>query len=257
MAQIFTGFCAKDYDSQTGRCDPSDFFADIEEVFNPTSTSGTTGSKVFVLSNWLRLRFDNFDRSDSESESVAKVYAIVNNVEYLLFQTVSKYNRKVPQYELKYKIIVSSSGDVIFKISTNTYDAGGGDILNNQNVIFGYFAVENTITNNGGYGIYVPFSNGGSGDPFNPTPKYLLTADTTADLTNIGNMGSTTLAALQFIINDDAKITALTNLFANCSQCVTTQTFGMMIGNAYREGEAVLNGDTYYCVGGIAMYEGG
>lgn len=256
MAQIFTGFCAKDYDSQTERCDPSDFFADIEEVFNPTSTSGTTGSKVFVLSNWLSLRFENFDRSDSESIDYAKVYAIVNNDEYQLFETISKYNRAVPQYQLKYKIIVSSNGDVIFKISTNTYDAGGGDILNNQNVIFGYFAVENTITNNGGYGVYVPYSNGGSGNPFNPTPKYLLTADTTEDLTNTGNMGGTALAALQFIINDDAKITALTNLFANCSQCVTTQTFGMMIGNAYREGEAVLNGDTYYCVGGIAMYEG-
>lgn len=256
MAQIFTGFCAKDYDEETGRCDPSDFFADIEEVFGPTSTSGTTGRKVFVLSNWLSLRFENFDRSDSESESVAKVYAIVNNIEYQLFQTVSKYNTYVQQYQLKYKIIVSSNGDVIFKISTNTFDAGGGDILNNQNVIFGYFAVENTITNNGGYGIYVPYSNGGSGDPFNPTPKYLLTADTTVDLTNTGTMGSTASAALQFIINDDAKITALTNLFANCSQCVTTQTFGMMIGNAYREGEAVLNGDTYYCVGGIAMYEG-
>lgn len=269
MAQIITDKMAEQIETGT-HVDPTKLFTALQNAFEWSNVSGTDAEKVFAINSNVSLKFVNFNKEGGENkrdtEDTAKIYVCFGiGVEVEIYHTPYNYSSYTTYYRWKspydedYKIIISTSGDLIFKAPTENDDDGG--VFATANVVFGIFAVQNTLHNEqAGYGVYVPYSNGGKSSgvivPFNHTTKYLVTADTDADLPNSGRAGGTASTTLAFVINDNAKITALANLCANCSECVTTNSFGMIIGNSYREGETSLNGDTYYCVGGIAMYEG-
>lgn len=270
MAQIITDKMAIEIETGT-HVDPTKLFTALTNAFEWSSVSGTDAEKVFAVNSNVSLKFVNFNKEGGDNKrdinDIAKIYVCfgsdieveIYHLPYSYSSYTTYYNYPSP-YDLDFKIIISASGDLIFKAPMSMQDAGS--VYATGDVAFGIFAVQNTLHNEqAGYGVYVPYSSGGKNssnvvEPFNHTPKYLITADTDTDLTNVGRAGSVASTTLAFVINDDAKITALANLCANCSECVTTNTFGMIIGNAYREGETSLNGDTYYCVGGIAMYEG-
>jgi hypothetical protein len=81
------------------------------------------------------------------------------------------------------------------------------------------------------WGIYIPKTSGSinsKGDPtaMDPTPKRLITEDTTEDVNN---------GAMQFYsISPDIKITLLSNVCAVSSECVTTNLFVPMIMPSYK-----------------------
>lgn len=248
MAKIINGYIGKSIEEA-----PGNLWADLQEAFEFKSVSGSDASKIFAVTERVSLKFKNFDASEAKTDLTITV--TIRDVEIGIYSTSSEYFNK-----FAYQLIRSDKGDVIVRIAD--YYAAADTLHNNSNFTFAICKVKNTVDKNtdDSYGIYIPWSHGsissGVPIPFNHTPKYLITNDVTEDITNSGVSGSTAVAMLQYIENDNSAVTALIPIFAVCSQCVSVNSFVMAIGNGYRTGETVLNGKKYYMVGGFAMLEG-
>lgn len=240
MAKIINGYIGKNIEEA-----PGNLWADLQEAFEFKSVSGSDANKIFKISNKVSINFKNFDMSQ---ESNAVITVSVNNVEITIDTFMYNYFGKVA-----YQIVVGSKGDVIVRMPS-IYESMDS-MINNSFLQFAIVKAKNTVDTEkeDSYGVYVPY---GHGSPFNPTPKYLVTDDVNVDEPNSGTQGSTAVAMLQYIENDNSAVTALVPIFAVCSQCVSVNSFVMAIGNGYRTGETVLNGKKYYMVGGFAMLEG-
>lgn len=236
--------------------DPSPFFDALEDAFDFVSVSGTNANKVFKLSDKISIKFTNFDRSTRDESPEIKI--VVNGIEIEIASWT--YNYFSPS-NMAFRLTKGDSGDLIVQIERGSYHEMF--IHNSADFVFAIVAVENAVSKeSAGYGIYVPWTQGGnysseSGvSKMDPTPKYLLTDDTTDDMSNTGYAGDTSYA-LRYICKEGlSKITALVPIAAVCSECVSVNSWVMMLTDNYRNGYAQMNGEKYYCVGGFCMYEG-
>lgn len=251
MATIVNGIVGT-YESDV--YDPSPFFDALEDAFDFVSVSGTNANKVFKLSDKISIKFTNFDKSTSNESP--KISVIVNSNEIEIVSWT--YNYFSPS-SMAFRLTKGVSGDLIVQIETGTHN--DRLIHNSSDFAFAIVAVENAVSKeSAGYGIYVPWYQGGNYtsvvSKMDPTPKYLLTDDTTDDMSNTGYAGDTTYA-LRYICKEGlSKITALVPIAAVCSECVSVNSWIMMLTDNYRNGYAQMNGEKYYCVGGFCMYEG-
>ena len=253
MATFKNGKIAK-YEDNTYSIDT--LWDDLEDAFDWHSISGTDNDKVFKVSNKVEIEFLHFLDFDENHFPVIKVN--FNGLSYDIYSLNSFY---WSPSDRAYRIIIGEAGDIIFKVSSTEYDTG--TVHRNSDFMFAIVAVQNTLNDaTAGYGVYVPYSCGGVGaagampTPFNHTPRYLITDDTTEDIPNIGRSGGTVSATQTYVINDNAKITALAPICACSSECVSTSSYLMIIGNNYRSGQTELNGELYYSDGGFCLDEG-
>lgn len=253
MATIKNGRVAK---YEEGHYVVDTLWEDLEAAFEWSQVTGTDNDKRFKISNKVELQFLHF--FDASQEHYPEINVIYNGITSLIYSHNASYWSPESR---AYRIIIGESGDVIFKMSATGEDIS--TVHANADFIFAVVAVQNTIDETkAGYGVYIPYSQGGVASlgemptPFNHTPKYLITDDTTEDVSNIGRAGATTSASLTYVINENAKITALAPICANSSECVSTNSYLMIIGNNYRSGQTELNGEVYYCDGGFCMDEG-
>lgn len=252
MATIVNGIVGT---HESSGYDPSPFFDALEDAFDFVSVSGTNANKVFKLSDKISIKFTNFDKSSSTENPTIK--AIVNGNELEIKQFSSNY---FDPLSIGFRLIKGVSGDLIVQIELGTYHDRA--VHNSSDFAFAIVAVENAVSKeSAGYGIYIPWTQGGkysseSTSRMDPTPKYLLTDDTTDDMSNTGYAGDTSYA-LRYICKEGlSKITALVPIAAVCSECVSVNSWVMMLTDNYRNGYAQMNGEKYYCVGGFCMYEG-
>lgn len=236
--------------------DPSPFFDALEDAFDFVSVSGTNANKVFKLSDKISIKFTNFDKSISDESP--KITVIVNGNELGIDNFTYNYFNPA---SMGFRLIKGVSGDLIVQIERGAYKEGV--VHNSSDFSFAIVAVENAVSKeSAGYGIYIPWAQGGKDSSsaavtrMDPTPKYLLTDDTTDDMSNTGYAGDMT-TTLKYICKEGlSKITALVPIAAVCSECVSVNSWVMMLTDNYRNGYAQMNGEKYYCVGGFCMYEG-
>lgn len=251
MATIVNGIVGT---STSGVYDPSPFFDALEDAFEFVSVSGTSTSKIFKLSDKISIKFTNFDRANSNVD--AKIIIVVNGINIGI--ATWQYGFYTPS-NTGFRLTKGDSGDLIVQIEYSSSTSGA--IHNSADFVFAIVAVENAVSKeSAGYGIYVPWLQGdrGTSNPslMDPSPKYLITDDTTNNMSNTGYAGSTN-SPLSYICKEGlSKITALVPIAAVCSECVSTNSWVMMLTDNYRNGYAQMNGEKYYCVGGFCMYEG-
>jgi hypothetical protein len=222
-------------------------FTDLEEAFDWESVTGTDDAKVFQISNKLSLKFEGFDsaRTSTSSSYVGFIKMIVDGNEQTIYDIAGD---KMTAYR-KYRITIGDAGDIVLQLGDGNYD------LTPQAgtcVIFAVVNVQNTETDDTGYGIYTPRNIGGSGNAsvtmMNPTPYYFETDDSESITAN---------SNLYFVSTEPlCNIVALVPICGIASKCASVSAYVIMVGNQnVLQGRVEVEDIPYYAIGGLYLIE--
>lgn len=243
MATIYNGYTGLEatspYESFVNDMKAAFGFVDTDEKYE------SNGCDVkFYLTEDMYIRYTLAGDTSHQTVYVGK-----GNEEQAVV-TVDNYTHRMNN---PYQIIKSVSGDVLLRMRTNADEYQSGGIENNSGNILCIARCSNGLTQESDIGIYVPWS---ASVPTNPTPKMLITSDTTSlDVNNTGSSGATTTALLQFIVNPNSPCTMLVPAFSVGSACKTANMRVAALTPTLITGYASLNGTEYYCCGGICLLE--
>jgi hypothetical protein len=89
------------------------------------------------------------------------------------------------------------------------------------------------------------------------SPYVLITDDVTHPYGNLVYVqsGTGTQSLVYGGWNQYAQITVLVPMCAVSSRCVGVNTYFMLFSPMFYDGDTVINGKHYYCIGGIAMLD--
>jgi hypothetical protein len=222
-------------------------FTDLEEAFDWESVTGTDDAKVFQISNKLSLKFEGFDsaRTSTSSSYVGFIKMIVDGNEQTIYDIAGD---KMTAYR-KYRITIGDAGDIVLQLGDGNYD------LTPQAgtcVIFAVVNVQNTETDDTGYGIYTPRNRGGSGGAsvtmMNPAPNYFETDDSESITAN---------SNLYFVSTEPlCNIVALVPICGIASKCASVSAYVIMVGNQnVLQGRVEVEDIPYYAIGGLYLIE--
>jgi hypothetical protein len=222
-------------------------FTDLEEAFDWESVTGTDDAKVFQISNKLSLKFEGFDsaRTSTSSSYVGFIKMIVDGNEQTIYDIAGD---KMTAYR-KYRITIGDAGDIVLQLGDGNYD------LTPQAgtcVIFAVVNVQNTETDDTGYGIYTPRNSGGSGGAsvtmMNPAPYYFETDDSESITAN---------SNLYFVSTEPlCNIVALVPICGIASKCASVSAYVIMVGNQnVLQGRVEVEDIPYYAIGGLYLIE--
>jgi hypothetical protein len=216
--------------------DRIDMFVYLQNAFPWVIVMGNEDEREYKIANKFSLIFRNWGYCVSHPSSTtarATCVAKVNDIEIEIFSISADALSAGQRY---YRFIRSNRDDFVFQIGTGNFDKTLESLEESCTCIqFVLTKVENKVhaytDNKQHWGIYIPKTSGSinsRGDPtaIDPTPKRLITEDTTEDVNN---------GAMQFYsISPDIKITLLSNVCAVSSECVTTNLFVPMIMPSYK-----------------------
>lgn len=222
-------------------------FEDLEDAFDWKSVTGTNDAKIFQISTKLSIKFEGFDsaRTSTSSSKVGFIKMIVDGNEQTIFDIAGDM---MTAYR-KYRITIGDAGDIVLQLGHGNYD------LTPQAgtcVIFAVVNVQNTETDDTGYGIYTPRNGGGSGNAsmtmMSPTPYYFETDDSESITPN---------RTLNFVSTEPlCNIMALVPICGIASKCASTSSYVIMVGNqSVLQGRVEVEDIPYYAIGGLYLIE--
>ena len=223
-------------------------FNDLRTMPGVTQAVGDDNDMIFKIGENVYLEFINWDRSGTSPENARKIYVRYNDISTLIYTNSDIVFDPATRM---YQLVKSKNNDWALQIGTSAYTKTSFETVSS---IFAVVNVQNTSTQDVGYGVYIPFSqrqmlNGICQN----APKYLITEDVTEDIPNIdtGSANST----LRYIMTSIAKLTTLIPICAISSMCVSTTAYVMMIGQRPIYGDATLNNSKYYCIDGLCLLD--
>lgn len=239
-------------DPDTGESywDLSSLWDAISSTFPWKSVTGNTSEKIFHINDTLAIRFVNFDNSGS-SRKASVVLANTNSDIKTLWQSATFTGTYNPKNSIV-QIITSITRDRFVRLRPYIQET----FIDNSDFVFGVVKTIDGVTKEqtGLYGIYIP-QNGGV--PFDYSPQYLITEDTTNAIANTGYVaGASATTAYKCIINPDAPFTALSPIITVGNKNISQTSYVMMIGKSAKMGPFILDGKYYYGISGFCMYDG-
>lgn len=239
-------------DPDTGKSywDLSSLWEAISSTFPWKSVTGDTSEKIFHINDSLAIAFRGFDDS-SQSRNASVVLFNADSDIKNLWQSATftgTYNAKKSAVQ----IIKSATGDCFVRLRPYMQDT----FKDNGDFVFGVVRTIDGVTKEqtGLYGIYIP-QNGNI--PFDYSPQYLITEDTTNVIANTGYAGGTSsTVAYKCIINTNAPFTALSPIITVGNKNISQTSYVMMIGKSAKMGPFILDGKYYYGISGFCMYDG-
>lgn len=242
MAQEKSNFCFEGTSTITWN-----LFEDLEDAFDWKSVTGTNDAKIFQISTKLSIKFEGFDsaRTSTSLQDVGFIKMIVDGNEQTIYSVQGMY---MTAYR-KYRITIGDAGDVVLQLGY-----GNNDLTPQAGtcVVFAVVNVQNTETDDTGYGIYTPRNRGSSGNAsvtmMNPTPYYFETDDSESITAN---------SNLYFVSTEPlCNIVALVPICGIASKCASVSAYVIMVGNQnVLQGRVEVEDIPYYAIGGLYLIE--
>lgn len=240
-------------DPGTGKSywDLSSLWDAISSTFPWKSVTGNTSEKIFHINDTLAIKFVNFDNSGS-SRKASVVLANTDGDIKNLWQSAT-FTGTFSAKDSTVQIITSTTGDRFVRLRSYNQET----FRDNSDFVFGVVKTIDGVTKEqtGLYGIYIP--QNGSDTPFDYSPQYFITEDTTDVIANTGYVGGTSsTVAYKCIINTNAPFTALSPIITVGNKNISQTSYVMMIGKSAKMGPFILDGKYYYGISGFCMYDG-
>lgn len=239
-------------DPDTGESywDLSSLWDAISSTFPWKSVTGDTSEKIFHINDTLAIAFRSFDNS-SQARKASVVLVNTNSDIKTLWQSATFTGTYNPKKSIV-QIITSITRDRFVRLRPYIQET----FTDNSDFVFGVVRTIDGLTKEqtGLWGIYIP-QNGGL--PFDYSPQYLITEDTTNVIANTGYVGgASSTTAYKCIINPDAPFTALSPIITVGNKNISQTSYVMMIGKSAKMGPFILDGKYYYGISGFCMYDG-
>ncbi len=218
---------------------------DIRTMPGVKQVVGDDGDMMVKIDDHVYLEFVDWNTSGTSNQR--KIYVRYNDV---ATQIYSEQSTGWSPTQRMYQLVKSKNNDWTLQVGVGDYTKTS---FTDVSAIFAVINVKNTVSDEVGYGIYVPRSIRQYRNVVaNNTPKYLITEDVTQDVPN-NESGSST--ALSYIISSYASLTTLIPICGLSSQCISTTAQVMMIGQYPIYGDAEINNHKYFCLDGFCMLD--
>lgn len=228
--------------------------------------TGDDNDKHFIINEKMEIVFRDFEKARTHiliTTVYAKIVVIANGIEYEVYSCTDANFNPESRY---FSFTTYGRYGLIFQLGTtetendHPNDDPSLDDRRFSNsgtcVRFALFEARDYTHNKGRsyVGVYIPKTNGSitkSGitytfTPFDPTPKYFLSEDST-ELVSNGN--------LQFAYDCNYKVLALVPICSTQTKCITPNVKVSLIDSGYGEEKhrGQVGGITYDIIGGIYL----